>query len=312
MLTASCVGGVTLDILVLEDDEASKLGWQKQDVRRIELTIGGGGANASSVLAKLGVHVTIHCALGQDNEARMILNALHERKIDISAVESGLGHPTGKAVIRVGDTGEASVQAARGANLFFSGTSIRTAASDLLYVSSAPARVYSEVNERLADAPNAFKFVTFNPGSRQIAEAHVAFKTLFQSCDLLLLNTQEARQYARNTDAAASEMSVELLCRALGEKRHGATCITNGEDGAWLARNGLIFHQPAAPLPTHSDQISTIGAGDTFGSTLTYLLAQDENPEFALDCAARNAAATVSRLDASSGAKTIQDLLIIG
>jgi len=308
MLRVSCLGGVTLDILVSTDGGAPDLPGQKQDVQSIAMATGGGAMNAASVMRKLGAEVEIHCAIGRDEAAGMILRQLAERGISTEHIEVFDDTPTGKAVVTVSPSGDASVAAARGANQRLSGSTMRAATGELLYIAAAPRSAYSAIAERLSDAPRAFAFVAFNPGIRQIMEAFPLVEALCASSELLLVNKSEALQIAEMRKLPSTGKTIEQICLELNEGRSGSLCITDGAHGSLLASGGTIAFQSAVPLPLRLSHPSTVGAGDAFGATLAYFLANGERRETCLRLAAHNSAATVSRMDASSGALSIDEL----
>lgn len=309
MLKALCLGGVTLDVLVSVDADAPDLPGQKQEVRDIVLAAGGGAMNAASVFNRLGARIGIHCAIGRDEAGEFILRRLKERNAATTYIEVFDCTPTGKAIITIPPSGDASVMAARGANLKLSAHSISMNSADLLYVTAAPKAAYQAVGQRLSDAPRSFGFVAFNPGINQIIEDFALCEPIIARCDLLVVNKSEALQLAQQMDLSCSGLPVVDICRNLARRCAGLVCITDGEHGAWLTGGAGVFYQPVFESPAPAYQHSTLGAGDAFGATLAYMLTSQKSAEAALQLAARNAAATVTRLDAHSGALSFEELM---
>lgn len=308
MLKVLCLGGVTLDVLVTIEAEAQLLPGQKQEVSHIELAAGGGAMNAATVFNRLGAQVGIHCAIGRDEAGTFMLRTLTQSNVSTADVEVVDDTPTGKAVVTIPRSGDASVMAARGANLRLHADSISTKSADLLYVTAAPQAAYRAIAQRLADAARAFGFVAFNPGIGQIIADFAQCEPIIAECDLLVVNKNEARQLAQQMDLPCTGLPIMDICRGLGRRCQGFVCITDGEHGAWLTGDTGLFYQPAFEQRRPAYQSCTLGAGDTFGATLAYMLRMRESPEAALQLAARNAAATMTALDAHSGALSIVDL----
>lgn len=308
MLNAVCLGGATLDVLVSVDADAQELPGQKQEVGNIALAAGGGAMNAASVLDRLGAQINIHCAIGRDEAGAFILGKLKEKHVATTDIEVFDHTPTGKSVITIPPSGNATVMAARGANRMLSAHSISKNTADLLYVTSAPKEACSAVAERLSDRSRPFRFVAFNPGMSQIIDEFALCARIVAACDLLMLNEREALQLAQEMNLKCAGLPVSDICRLLGQGLGGFVCVTAGTQGAWLIGKGEIFHQPSFEPFTRADRHSTIGAGDTFGATLAYMLTMQRSPDVALRLAAVNAASTVSRLDANSGALSIEEL----
>jgi len=309
MLKVLCLGGVTLDVLVAIEAEVQPLPGQKQEASHIELAAGGGAMNAATVFNRLGAQVGIHCAIGRDEAGEFILRTLTQSNVSTTNVEVVDDTPTGKAVVTIPRSGDASVMAARGANLRLRADSISIKSADLLYVTAAPQAAYRAIAQRLSDAPRAFEFVAFNPGMGQIIADFAQCEPVIAECDLLVVNKNEARQLAQQMDLPCAGLSVVDICRSLDRRYGGLVCITDGEHGAWLTGGAEIFHESVFESPALPHQHSTLGAGDTFGATLAYMLALGKTTEEALQLAARNAAATVTRLDANSGALSIKEFL---
>ena len=133
MLKVLCLGGVTLDVLVAIEAEVQPLPGQKQEASHIELAAGGGAMNAATVFNRLGAQVGIHCAIGRDEAGEFILRTLTQSNVSTTNVEVVDDTPTGKAVVTIPRSGDASVMAARGANLRLRADSISIKSADLLY-----------------------------------------------------------------------------------------------------------------------------------------------------------------------------------
>jgi ribokinase len=313
---AICLGGTTLDILVSANADAPNLPGAKQEAQTIELAAGGGAMNAAAVLGKLGAQVEIHCATGRDEAGGFILRKLRAMGVSTSCMEIVEDAPTGKAVITIPQTGDSSVIAARGANLWLSARHIAESRADLLYVTAAPKAAYEALATCLAEGSRRFGYVAFSPGIGQIIEETRLCGDIIASCDLLMINRQEACELARRLGVArfgsrtgeeglAGEVCQDLLRRYAT----GHVCVSDGARGAWLACNGGLFHEPASKPVSPSIAQSSIGAGDTFGATLAYMLNADMSPQTALRLASRNAAATMAQRDAHSGAMALEDLV---
>jgi sugar/nucleoside kinase (ribokinase family) len=77
---------------------------------------GGKGANQAVAARWQGSDVTLVAAVGEDNEGRASLDDLRARGIDVSAVQSLAGSPTGAAVVLVAEDGENLIVVDPGAN----------------------------------------------------------------------------------------------------------------------------------------------------------------------------------------------------
>lgn len=309
MTSAMTVGGVTLDILLPDGPQDRSGSIEKKDIPWIETAVGGGAANAATILSKLGRQVAIHCAIGGDKEGHLLLQELKGRKINTDAVEVYRNHSTGLALISVAHDGNVTVKAARGANLSFKGDGIDATTVALMYITSSPEHVYARVHRRRANDPDAIGFVAINPGMSQIVSNDIYTANLLKNADLLILNAAEARLHARKSRPGWDYENTMMCAKDIASKQSGVTCVTDGSNGAWLCDGDTLHFQPASSGARQTEIGSMIGAGDTFGATLAHFLAAGIDLKHAAGLASQNAAATIGDRDASSGAKPIADLL---
>lgn len=297
MSTVLTIGGATIDIVVPQGGARGDRKGEKRDVAEIGLGPGGGAVNAAIAFRRLGRSVTIHCAMGRDAEGRYLCERLGSEGIDISAVEWIDSHPTGRALIAIHDEGEVSVLAQRGANLEFRASNLTVPRNcDLVYVTSLPVAALPAVNAALAQAHPSLR-VAINPGMGQIEAGGEMFMHLMRRADLLLCNEYEAKRIAELILGHGGDSSPHDLCKMLAGLGCSAVCVTAGPAGAWFQINGASFHQPPQPGPI----VSSVGAGDAFGTTFSHYYFGGRPQAQAAALAAANAAAALSQAGANSG-----------
>ena len=79
-------------------------------------TPGGKGANQAVAAARLGAAVRMTGCVGGDDFGRQLLAALRDEAVDVSAIRTVTGTPTGLAMISVDPAGENLITVAPGAN----------------------------------------------------------------------------------------------------------------------------------------------------------------------------------------------------
>ena len=79
-------------------------------------TPGGKGANQAVAAARLGAGVRMAGCVGDDDFGRQLLAALRAEAVDVGAIRSVTGTPTGLAMISVDQAGENLITVASGAN----------------------------------------------------------------------------------------------------------------------------------------------------------------------------------------------------
>ncbi|GAI85852.1 unnamed protein product, partial [marine sediment metagenome] len=74
--------------------------------------------------------------------------------------------------------------------------------------------------------------------------------------------------------------------------------VTNGADGVYVAHKNNIYYHPSIKP---KNLVSTLGAGDAFGSCFVAQLAQDKSIEDAIRSGILNSSSVLEHLDAKTG-----------
>jgi sugar/nucleoside kinase (ribokinase family) len=91
-------GDCNPDVLVLGGDVAPEFGQHEKLVDRISLVIGGSAAITAVAAARLGLHVALVAAVGDDPAGHFMLDQLAAEGVDVAAVAVRAGLPTGMTV----------------------------------------------------------------------------------------------------------------------------------------------------------------------------------------------------------------------
>jgi len=230
-MRAVAVGSATIDVYV-RANRAVVLDWHgpveerrymmleyggKLNVPFFVEETGGGGTNIAVGLARLGIEVEFVGALGDDERADRVTDALGREGVSTEHVVRLKGEKTGLSVIVGGPDGERSVLVCRGANSRFDPKTFPWDALDgaaALYLGSlhgAAARLLTELPKRLERWDGV---LCWNPGGAQVGAGLDAMRPLLARCDTLVLNRREAEKL---TGAAAQRKRVdESLCTLCG------------------------------------------------------------------------------------------------
>src|SRR3712207_4311311 len=226
---------------------------------------GGKGANQAAAAARLGASVTFLGRVGDDEFGEPLVQALGEKGIDTSLVESVSGRSTGAAFITVTPDGENAITVAPGANRSLTAEDV-TAASEKV----RDARVLvAQMEVPVVTVLRAVE-VAASEGARALVNLAPTFEVpreLLEKLDPLVVNEHEAAFLLGNKVGGVDEAlsaAPELL--SLGPR---SAVITVGEDGAVLANGDSTRHLPA----TKVDVVDTTGAGDAFVGALAAKLA---------------------------------------
>lgn len=255
---------------------------------------GGKGANQATAAARLGAAVSFIAAVGDDPAAAVALGGLAEDGVDIGAVRTVAGSPSGVAVVCVDAQGENVVLVAPGANHRLDAGDVRVPEGTKAVLVSL--EIPTGVAERalvMAKAAGALAVLNTAPADECRPE-------LLDVADVIVANEGEAAALA------AGGTLVDLARSA------SATVIaTAGPAGVRAATaTGEELHEPALP----ADVIDTVGAGDCFAAAVTVALAEGAPLDAALRFATAAATLKVGRVGARSSPRRdeVEALLAAG
>ena len=107
---------------------------------------------------------------------------------------------------------------------------------------------------------------------------HQLIDLLAEHTDILFANADEAEALT----GLPTEKSAEAIAKLVG-----IVCITDGENGCWIASNSGIAHCPTTPLKPRD----TTGSGDLFASGFLYGLLRNQPLEVCAEMGCRAGAA---------------------
>lgn len=280
----------------------------KVNVSEVLFMTGGGATNAAVSFAKQGLRCAIIAIVGEDDAGEKVRGRLGRDGVDLSLMVSSADHGTAYSVVLTSFEGDRTVLVYRGASDHLEPGAIdlaRLAQTKWLYVSSLGAsgpRVYGPLFEA---ARRADVRIAFNPGNAVVTAGLSANAALLEGLDVLLLNREEALTFLgrdtrlrRQSPEAEDALYTEML-RALQAAGVKLPVITDGFRGAYALRDNTRVRCPACRV---EKVVSTLGAGDAFGSTLIAgLLRHDDDLVTALREASINAAHVISVFGAKRG-----------
>jgi ribokinase len=247
-------------------------------------TPGGKGANQAVAAARLGAGVRMVGCVGDDDFGRRLLAALRAEGIDVGAVRTVTGAPTGLAMIAVDEAGENLITVAPGANHQVGPPDVAAASAhdrDILVISAEiPAAAITQALTQPGPA-----ILNLAPAPPDAARLVAGGGTL----DWLVVNESEAAAVLGRPVrglADASRAAADLT--AVGP-RHAV--VTAGTHGAALADQDGAHTIEGFKVRA----VDTVGAGDTFVGALAAALAAGVPPRDAVRAAAAAGAAAVTR-----------------
>lgn len=312
------VGGAVRDIMykVLPEDftkERNKLAFklgQKIYSEEVNLNLGGGAANVSVALAKLGFKVATVMRLGADDDGEAVKKQLQKNRIDTRFVQIDDNLATGFSFIAMPQVKAKDKQYVaflhRGANenLELASWFNRMVKPRWLYVSSLPAKNWLKIMDSLELVVKRRKSkLAWNPGKQQLAQPKMMKKYL-PIVEVLILNKEEASLLYSGLKGKMV-MSVKALLSGLHKFGPKLVVITSGSKGA-DAYNGYDYYFQKA---LSSKAVDTTGVGDAFGAGLVVgLKFYDHDLTQALYLAAKNSASVIMKPGAQNGLLTLKDI----
>ncbi len=218
---------------------------------------GGKGLNQVVTDARMGARARMAGCVGDDEAGHRLRQVLAGEGVDVTALRTVVGAPSGVALITVARGGPNTVVVAPGANSHLSGRDVEVASSSLgpAYVLLAQMEVpFSAVEASLVSARARRATTVLNP-----APATGPLPTqLLELVDVLVPNQTEAA--ALSGCAGPEEAASRLLAQGCG-----SVLVTLGGEGVLLARPGQA---PLRLAAYKVDAVDTTAAGDAFCGAL--------------------------------------------
>lgn len=299
---------------------------KKIEVNNLAYHTGGGATNSAVSFKRLGFEVESFFKIGTDYEGDFILEQLAVESVSTKHIVRTNSIGTGSSFITPCPSGNRTVLVYRGANLTLTkaelpGNAIATC--DHLYITSLSRETSQLLPFITQKAKKHNKHIAVNPGTSQLT-AHI--ETLYQSLthiDILIVNYHEAillmnaliqpEKIPKKNKIVGKKLPLllqektaiiapciylpQFFKEVLNRGPHTAV-VTNGADGVYVAnKNKIYFHPSIAP----EILVSTLGAGDAFGSCFVAQLAQGKPIEYAIRSGIINSVSVLEHLDAKSG-----------
>jgi ribokinase len=232
---------------------------------------GGKGANQAVAAARLGADVRFVGAVGRDDFARQVLQAMRGDGVRTEVVE--LDAPTGIALIVVDDAGENTIVVAPGAN-----AELRPEHVDVGEADAVLCQLEIPL-DTVAEAARRARFLCLNA-----APARALPQELLAHVDLLVVNRYELE--------------------TLGPQE-GFVALTLGAEGAVLLEGG---EEVARAEPPRVEAVDGTAAGDAFTACLLVSLLEGKPREEALRRACAAGAIAASRAGAQPSLPTAAEI----
>jgi 2-dehydro-3-deoxygluconokinase len=296
------IGGATYDLFVRlpkdtvheckeEQSFALPLGAKIRVDELIE-TCGGGASNTSVGLSRLGCDACFEGIISSDQWGEKILAKLAKEGVDTGCVTIVEDEVSSFSIILSGASGERVILYESGTNKHLRDSTFDKAILNdmdwvyLNHIQEESCEIQDDIVEMLA--VDGGPRLTWNPGGCQI-DAGIEpqnNKALLAHTDLLLLNKQEALAFTK-TD------NIQEAIRKLIAAGVSNVAITDGSRGVAACDGNKIYN---CPVVLGVEILDTTGAGDAFGTGVTWGLLSGLSLPEALKTGTINAASVVGAI----------------
>lgn len=310
------IGGATYDLFVRTAHDLVQTEQKKQATLALPLgekirvqdviqTCGGGACNTAVGFARLGADAYVSCILGSDQWGEALLQNFHAEHVRTNCTTIVEKEHSSFSIILSAGSGERVILYSPGTNdHLHDATFDRETACNmdwiyLNHIQEGSCIIQDDIIDILTG--NHALRMTWNPGGCQldmgIKEKHMS--KLLTYTTILLLNQEEAYRF---TKTETIDDALYALCRA-GPK---IICITQGKNGVTATDGTAQYH---CPVPHRSTVVDTTGAGDAFGTAVSFAIAEGWTLSDALKAGTFNAANVVGVFGAQAGLLSKKRLL---
>ena len=299
----------------------------KIELERVAYLSGGGAHNAAVSYARQGFNTRIVCCVGSDCQGDFIVDNLAKNSVSTDfVVRTSL--TTGFSFVITLTTGDRTVLVNRGANLALASEHVPDAALDgidQLYITSLTGSTSALLPAFALRAQQRGIPVAVNPGSSQLRADGYYLQQSLSSIDTLILNSYEATLFMGSLQqgnplstsdtqelhnalglqkqvlpfllSQESNLDLRLFCSSVHSHGTKIVVVTNGAEGVYVSTDECLYFYPSQPIKV----VSTLGAGDAFGSGFVGHLARGGTVQEAIRYGIANSHAVLSDYGAQTG-----------
>lgn len=259
----------------------------KIQIKKIEFSVGGGGANTSTCFSHLGLKTGYLGKVGKGSNSEIILKKLRENKVDFLGVQ-GKEH-AGYSVILEGDKKHRTILTYKGASdgLKFSEIDFGRLKTKWFYFTSMADESFKSQKKIAEFAKKRGIKLAYNPSSYQTKFGAEYLHSILKNTDVLTLNKEEAQMLVKKGS----------LFKGLIKLGPKIVCITDGENEGGVYDGEFLYRF----RPNKVKVKEMTGAGDSFGSSFIAGLIKSEDVENALKIAMVNAESVIQKHGGQSG-----------
>ena len=309
-LKLHCIGHVTLDTFLEIENAEVNCNLSNQDccvsfafgskipVKNVHYGIGGGAANVSVGVSKLGIYAYLHSSVGDDPKGFDIKEAIGSLGVDLTYLKTD-AFPTDQSAILSYVNERTIFTYSHARKLTFDLNS-----AEYIFLSSAGgdvADLYAQVIRLKKKDPAPVVF--FNPGSRELKGSRDEILKILEYVDYLVINVEEA---CIILDPALDRSQIEVtdILDMLVQKGADNVVLTDGLNGSFALIDDQ-FHK----VPAHKvEVVEKTGAGDAFASGFISGIMHGASALDSLRRGAVNGASVITKIGAQNGLLNLEEM----
>jgi sugar/nucleoside kinase (ribokinase family) len=306
------IGGATFDLFVHTNSELMQIcevdgkrceirmpAGAKIQVEKIMERAGGGANNTSVGLRRLGCDAGFGGVIGSDQWGEFLVRNFKSEDVNLEASTMVEGETTSFSIIFSVPSGERIILYQAGTNTHLHDAnfdSARIEKAEWIYLNHIQQQSMVIEDDLVKILDTQKMGFTWNPGGNQLKKGIKDPKNahLLHHTRLLLVNKEEAEIFT----------GLKTIEDALEAFRHAGVvtpCITDGKRGSYTTDGAAIYHCPILP---EAPVVDTTGAGDAFGTGMTWALINGLDLPNALRAGTINATSVVGAIGAQPGLLT--------
>lgn len=310
----------------------------KINVTRVHYATGGGATNTAVSLKQLGLSVTSCFKIGSDQAGEFIKSYMQKFDIQLK-ISLSPNKDTATSFIIPSLNKDYAALTYRGASSFFDFEQVPLQIldkADYVYITSLTGQSAHLLPEIAKYTQKSNGIIAHNPGISQLKNIPELLYESLKYTDIFILNAREACTFftvpeleekffssKRNKKAIKNNNEnnipelFKLFCthnrqtltirdyfHAILQAGSKIAIVTNGSEGVYVATKEALYFQPSILTQI----VSTVGAGDAFGSTFVGCLALGKSIETAILYGTINSSSVLNYLDAKTGLLKLEEL----
>lgn len=257
MSTILCVGRAVWDHIFFIDSLPLPPG--KVSATNYREAGGGPAATAAVAIARLGGNPMLWCKVGNDNTGNNIAHELEAYGVDISEICIVPEAQSAVAAILVDTSGERSIAAYSGSNLYRSTDSLPKTLPPNTSMVLADIR-WPEGAQYVLELANRLAI----PSVLDIEKTdYPELKALISIATYAVFSEDGLKSFTHETEHASALLKASQTCR-------GTVSVTVGTEGCMWLEDKDVMHQPSFRVKA----VDTTGAGDVFHGALALCLSR--------------------------------------